>query len=303
MARIDVLPADDVQTIEAFLDGIWAERGLSDATLSAYRADLARFAQWLDGRVAIGAAGREEVQSWQAHLNVSGASARSAARALSSLRQFYRYRVREGVAGEDPTALVASPVQGQRLPDTLGEADVEALLAAPEADTDLGLRDRAMLELMYAAGLRVSELVRANYEQLNLRQGVIHVLGKGGRERLVPVGEAAVDWLQRYTQVSRPALLDNRPCEALFVTRRGKGMTRQNVWHMIRRYATMADVCGHVSPHGLRHAFATHLINHGADLRVVQMLLGHADLSTTQIYTHVARARLAALHGEHHPRG
>jgi len=211
--------------------------------------------------------------------------------------------VREGLAADDPTALVASPVQGRRLPDTLSEADVEALIDAPEIQDDLGLRDRAMLELMYAAGLRVSELVRATHDQVNLRQGVIHVLGKGGRERLVPVGETAIDWLLRYLRHARPALLDGRPCDALFVTRRGAGMTRQNVWYMIRRYATTAGVRGHVSPHGLRHAFATHLLNHGADLRVVQMLLGHADLSTTQIYTHVARARLAALHAEHHPRG
>lgn len=303
MARIDTLPADDVRAIEQFLDGIWAERGLADATLSAYRADLARFCQWLDGRVALADAGRADIQSWQANLTTSGASAHSAARALSSLRQFYRYRVREGRAEDDPTALVGSPVQGRRLPHTLAEADVEALLAAPDTGTDLGLRDRAMLELMYAAGLRVSELVRAGYAQVNLRQGVVVVVGKGGRERLVPVGEAAVDWLQRYVRRARPALLDNRPCEALFVTRRGRAMTRQNVWHMIRRYATMAGVRGQVSPHGLRHAFATHLLNHGADLRVVQMLLGHADLSTTQIYTHVARARLAELHAEHHPRG
>lgn len=303
MARIDALPEHDVRAIEDFLDGIWAERGLSDATLAAYRADLARFAQWLDGRLGLADAGRGEVQAWQGHLNSAGASARSAARALSSLRQFYRYRMREGVAEQDPTALVSSPVQGRRLPAALGEADVEALLAAPDADTDLGLRDRAMLELMYAAGLRVSELVHAGYDQLNMRQGVIHVLGKGGRERLVPVGQAAVDWLQRYLRRARPALLKDRRCEALFVTRRGKGMTRQNVWHMIRRYATMAGVQARISPHGLRHAFATHLLNHGADLRVVQMLLGHADLSTTQIYTHVARARLAALHAQHHPRG
>src|SRR5699024_1130653 len=189
------------------------------------------------GRVAVAAAARADIQSWQAELSRAGGSSRSAARALSSLRQFYRYRVREGYAQQDPTALVAAPVQGRSLPDTLGEADVEALLAAPDATSDLGLRDRAMLELMYAAGLRVSELVRAAYAQLNLRQGIILVQGKGGRERLVPVGEAAVDCLQRYVRTARPALLDNRPCEALFVTRRGAGMTRQNVWHMIRRYA------------------------------------------------------------------
>lgn len=297
------MTAADAQAIEAFLDGIWAERGLAQATLAAYRADLARFAQWLDGRVAVGAAQRADIQAWQAQLNAGGTSARSIARALSSLRQFYRYRVREGLTKVDPTALIDSPVQGKRLPTTLSEADVEALLAAPDVDDMLGLRDRAMLELMYAAGLRVSELVQARYEQVNLRQGVIHVLGKGGRERLVPIGETAIDWLLRYVRHARAGLLEGRPCDALFVTRRGKGMTRQNVWYMIRRYATAAAVHGPVSPHALRHAFATHLLNHGADLRVVQMLLGHADLSTTQIYTHVARARLEALHAEHHPRG
>lgn len=297
------MPVPDVRAIENFLDGIWAERGLSVATLAAYRADLARFAQWLDERLPVTDVNRADIQAWQASLNAGGASARSVARALSSLRQFFRYRVREGWAAEDPTALVDSPVQGRRLPDTLSEADVDALLNAPDTQDELGLRDRAMLELMYAAGLRVSELIRATYEQLNLRQGVIHVVGKGGRERLVPVGETAIDWLLQYGRFSRPAVLDGRPCDALFVTRRGNGMTRQNVWYMIRRYATIAGVHGHVSPHGLRHAFATHLLNHGADLRVVQMLLGHADLSTTQIYTHVARARLEALHAEHHPRG
>lgn len=293
----------DARAIEEFIDGIWAERGLSQATLAAYRADLARFAEWLEQRLPIVDADRGEIQAWQAHLNTGGASARSVARALSSLRQFYRYRVREGMATEDPTALVDSPVQGRRLPDTLAETDVEALFDAPDTQDDLGLRDRAMLELMYAAGLRVSELVRARYEQVNLRQGVIHVLGKGGHERLVPVGETAIDWLLQYARYARPALLDGRMDDALFVTRRGKGMTRQNVWYMIRRYATIAGIHRHISPHGLRHAFATHLLNHGADLRVVQMLLGHADLSTTQIYTHVARARLDALHAEHHPRG
>ncbi len=302
MARIDALNGEDARAIEYFLDGIWAERGLADATLAAYRADLARFALWLGGRAALTEATRADIQGYLAYLNAPASSPRSAARALTSLRQFYRYRLRDEKA-VDPTALIASPTQGRRLPETLSEADVEALLNAPDIDTELGLRDRAMLELMYAAGLRVSELVGVTHEQVNLRQGVVRVVGKGGRERLVPVGETAVDWLERYLARARAALLDLKRCDALFVTRRGAGMTRQNGWHMIRRYAAVAGVGGAVSPHGLRHAFATHLLNHGADLRVVQMLLGHADLSTTQIYTHVARARLAALHAEHHPRG
>jgi len=303
MARMDRLPPQDIAAIEDFLDGMWAERGLADATLAAYRADLARFAEWLDGRTDLLDADYVDLQAWLAQLHGADTSARSAARALSSLRQFYRYQVREGRRRQDPTTQIASPVQGRRLPTTLEETDVEALLTAPDTDTDLGLRDRAMLELMYAAGLRVSELVRASYDQLNLQQGVIHVLGKGGRERLVPVGDTALDWLRRYLTTARPALLAGQPGDALFVSRRGSGMTRQNVWYMIRRHATHAGIHGHVSPHGLRHAFATHLLNHGADLRVVQMLLGHADLSTTQIYTHVARARLAELHAQHHPRG
>ncbi len=303
MARIDVLNDDDVRVIEYFLDGIWAERGLADATLAAYRADLARFALWLDGRTPLAEADRGDIQAYLGYLNAPASSPRSAARVLSSLRQFYRYRLRGDAKAIDPTALIASPGQGRRLPGSLSGADVEALLNAPEIETELGLRDRAMLELMYAAGLRVSELVGVTHEQVNLRQGVVRVVGKGGRERLVPVGETAVDWLERYLAQARAALLGLKRCDALFVTRRGSGMTRQNVWHMIRRYAAAAGVAGAVSPHGLRHAFATHLLNHGADLRVVQMLLGHADLSTTQIYTHVARARLAALHADHHPRG
>lgn len=305
MAAIDALPEPIAGEIERFLDGLWAERGLSDATLAAYRNDLARLAGWLvaQGHDGLLAAGRSDLQAYLAARNTPDSSPRSAARLLSSLRQFYRYQRRAGAIDTDPTALIPSPAQGRRLPATLTETDVEALLAAPATDTDLGLRDRAMLELMYAAGLRVSELVGASRAQVNLRQGVIRVTGKGGRERLVPIGEAAVDWIERYLRQARPQLLDAARSDALFVTGRGGGMTRQNVWHRIRRHAASAGIRADVSPHGLRHAFATHLLNHGADLRAVQMLLGHADLSTTQIYTHVARARLAALHATHHPRG
>lgn len=303
MAAIDALDAATADVIERFLDGLWAERGLADATLAAYRNDLARLGQWQDARGGLLTAEPSDIQAYLAACNTSGSSARSAARLLSSLRQFYRYQKRAGAIAHDPTALIDMPTQGRRLPKTLTEADVEALIDAPETDTGLGLRDRAMLELMYATGLRVSELVSATRAQINTRQGVIRVTGKGGRERLVPLGEAAVDWVERYLAGARAALLGAAVSDTLFVTARGSGMTRQNVWHRIRAHAATAGIPVHVSPHGLRHAFATHLLNHGADLRAVQMLLGHADLSTTQIYTHVARARLKALHADHHPRG
>ena len=303
MAAIDALDDDTARVIESFIDGLWAERGLSDATLGAYRNDLAHFAKWLDRRVALIQAKRADLQAYLAARNTPGSSPRSAARLLSSLRQFYRYQLRANAIDEDPTALIEMPTQGRRLPKTLTEADVEALLNAPDTDSDIGLRDRAMLELMYAAGLRVSELVGATRAQVNTRQGVIRVTGKGGRERLVPLGLAAVEWLEQYMREARGILLGAKQSDALFVTGRGGGMTRQNVWHRIRGYAEQAGIRNDVSLHALRHAFATHLLNHGADLRAVQMLLGHADLSTTQIYTHVARARLAALHAEHHPRG
>lgn len=303
MAAIDTLNAESAATIERFLDGLWAERGLSEATLSAYRNDIAHFARFQEGRGGLLEASSVDIRAYLAKRNTPGSSPRSAARLLSSLRQFYRYQLRNQIIKTDPTALIDMPAQGRRLPQTLSEADVESLLAAPDTETDLGLRDRAMLELMYAAGLRVSELVSATHAQVNTRQGVIRVTGKGGRDRLVPLGEVATDWLERYLSASRSVLLGASISDALFVTARGGGMTRQNVWYRIRAYAAQAGVAVHVSPHGLRHAFATHLLNHGADLRAVQMLLGHVDLSTTQIYTHVARARLKALHAEHHPRG
>ncbi|WP_348761061.1 site-specific tyrosine recombinase XerD [uncultured Salinisphaera sp.] len=304
MAAIDALDPRHVDTIERFLDALWAERGLSQATLAAYRTDLARFAgapQCPDNGLL--AAAPADIQAYLAASISAGSSPRSAARLLSSLRQFYRFQRRAGAITADPTALIDSPAQGQRLPKTLSERDVEALIRAPDTDTELGLRDRAMLELMYAAGLRVSELVGAHLSQVNTRQGVIRVMGKGGRERLVPIGEAAGAWIDRYVRRARGLLLGAHVSDALFVTARGGAMTRQNVWHRIRGHARAGGVAKTVSPHALRHAFATHLLNHGADLRAVQMLLGHADLSTTQIYTHVARARLKALHDAHHPRG
>jgi len=295
------IPAADEDAIERFLDALWAEHGLADATLAAYRSDLIQFTRWLDGCKPLVDAGREEINGYLGHRMAS--SARTAARLLSTLRRFYRYQVRQERRKDDPTALIEMPRLGRRLPKTLGESDVEALLAAPDTDTDIGLRDRAMLELMYATGLRVSELVRLDVHQINRRRGVVQVVGKGGRERLVPVGEAAQQWLERYLRVGRPSLMEGRSGDHLFVTRRAKAMSRQNFWYRIRDYAKAAGIHTGLSPHGLRHAFATHLLNHGADLRVVQLLLGHADLSTTQIYTHVARERLKQLHAQHHPRG
>ncbi|NNC22751.1 site-specific tyrosine recombinase XerD [Salinisphaera sp. USBA-960] len=303
MARIDHLTAREAATIEAFVDGLWAERGLADATLAAYKDDLARFAAWLEAHHNLLDVDRSLITSFLAELGNAGVSARSQARLLSSLRQFYRYQRRNGVLAADPTSDIEMPTTGQRLPATLGEADVEALLAAPNDGSALALRDRAMLELMYAAGLRVSELVSAGRDQLNLRQGAIRISGKGGRERIVPIGEPAVAIVSDYLHRGRGALLGAAVCDRLFVTARGHGMTRQNFWHRIRRHAVNAGIQASISPHALRHAFATHLLNHGADLRAVQMLLGHADLSTTQIYTHVANARLQKLHAEHHPRG
>jgi integrase/recombinase XerD len=292
--------------IDAFLDALWMEHGLSENTLTAYAHDLKGLGAWLMSTAGRGLleVSRADLQAYLAHRFVSGTTARSAARLLSSLRRFYRYQLREGRIQSDPTALLESPRLGRPLPASLGEQEVEALLAAPQTDTVAGLRNRAMLELLYACGLRVSELVGLALGQLNLRQGAIRVSGKGHKERMVPMGEQALDWLGQYLARARPALL--RPgvgSEAVFLTNRGRGMTRQAFWYMVKRYAREAGIDKPLSPHTLRHAFATHLLNRGADLRVVQMLLGHSDLSTTQIYTHVARVRLQALHGRHHPRG
>ena len=295
----------DGPVIEAFLDALWMERGLSDNTLTAYRNDLQGLARWLapQGLTLLGLE-REHLLAYLSDRLAQGARPRSTARLLSTLRRFYRYQLREGRVSVDPSAQVDSPKLGRPLPDTLSEAEVERLLNAPDLESPLGLRDRAMLELLYATGLRVSELVTLRLEQVNLRHGVVRVMGKGSKERLVPMGEEAVAWVERYLAGARAELLTGHgEAAALFVTRRGEGMTRHAFWALIRRYARMADIHKHLSPHTLRHAFATHLLNHGADLRVVQMLLGHSDLSTTQIYTHVARARLKDLHAQHHPRG
>ncbi|MFW6278245.1 MAG: site-specific tyrosine recombinase XerD [Halorhodospira sp.] len=297
--------AVDADRIEGFLDALWAEQGLAEATLAAYRSDLEGFAAYLVRQQAgdLARASREAVLGHLAERVAAGARPRTTARLLSSLRRFYRRQVQAGVREDDPTAEVTSPRLGQPLPGVLTERQVEALLGAPDTTEPLGLRDRCLLEVLYATGLRVSELVGLSVDALNTRQGVVRVAGKGGRERLVPLGEEALDWVVRYLREGRPALLGQRRSEALFVTRRGEGLTRQAFWYRIKRYAPVAGIDPSISPHTLRHAFATHLLNHGADLRAVQMLLGHADLSTTQIYTHVARQRLQQLHAEHHPRG
>jgi integrase/recombinase XerD len=293
--------AESLAAINRFLDRIWLERGLSRNTQASYRSDLSLLSRWLSARgVGLTAAGEVDLRDY---LAARALSPRSQARLLSSLRQFYRYLHADRQRADDPTARLDSPKTGLRLPKTLHERDVERLLEAPDIATALGLRDRAMLELMYASGLRVSELVTLKRTGVDLRAGVVQVLGKGGRERLVPMGEHAMDWLQRYVREARPELAGAREPEGLFLTARGEIMTRHNFWRLIKQYAVAADIRTALSPHTLRHAFATHLLEHGADLRAVQSLLGHADLSTTQIYTHVARARLRELHAQHHPRG
>jgi integrase/recombinase XerD len=298
--------ADDAsrQLIEHFLDVQWMERGLSENTLAAYRNDLNGLAVWLAQRGGgLVAARREDLLKYLSERVINGARPRTTARLLSSLRRLYRYLVREGRISADPTLRIDTPRIGRPLPDSLSEMEVEALLGAPDVNDTLGLRDRAMLELLYACGLRVSELVNLSLEQVDLIQGVVRLMGKGSKERLVPLGEEASDWLQRYMVHSRPELAAGASPRSLFITRRGAAMTRQAFWYRLRHYAVKAGINKALSPHTLRHAFATHLLNHGADLRVVQMLLGHSDLSTTQIYTHVARERLKELHSRHHPRG
>lgn len=295
------LTDEDEALINRFLDALWTERGLSDNTLAAYRSDLRQFALRYGGGLLH--AGRADLLEYLAQRMRQGIKSRTSARILSSLRAFYRYLVRERQRSDDPSARIEMPKLGRPLPKNISEAQVESLLKAPDTDTDLGLRDRAMLELLYATGLRVSELVGLGLHQINLRRGVVQVIGKGGKERLVPMGEAAQDWIAEYLRRARPELLQERTSDYVFPSRKAESMTRQNFWYLIQRYAQAADIKGKFSPHDLRHAFATHLLNHGADLRVVQLLLGHSDLSTTQIYTHIARIRLKDLHARHHPRG
>jgi integrase/recombinase XerD len=302
-ATTDLLPEPEV--LDAFVDHLWLEDGLARNTLEAYRRDLRLFGTWLAERgVALSAAAEADVGDYLAwrHRQKRRPATATQARLHSSLKRFYAWLLRQNRITADPTVRLDPPKKATRFPKTLGEADVEALLAAPDVSEPRGLRDRAMLETLYATGLRVSELVALKHAEVSLDMGVVRVFGKGAKERLVPLGEEAADWLQRYASDGRPALLAGRAADDIFVTALGRGMTRQAFWQLIKRYAAQAIPGRHLSPHTLRHAFATHLINHGADLRVVQMLLGHADISTTQIYTHVARERLKALHAQHHPR-
>jgi integrase/recombinase XerD len=299
------MKAHDAAAIDAFCDALWLEDGLSRNTLDGYRRDLVQLARWLDGTQskALLQAGAGDLQAYFAHRYRTKTRASSAARMLSSMKRFYRHALRERHIDVDPTLDIASPKLPRALPKTLTEQHVERLLDAPDVASPLGVRDRAMLETLYATGLRVSELVTLKTGQVSHDMGLVRVLGKGSKERLVPLGEEALHWVKRYVAEGRPQLLKGRLVDDLFVTAHGAAMTRHAFWHLIKRYAAQAGVTSSVSPHTLRHAFATHLLNHGADLRVVQLLLGHSDVATTQIYTHVARERLKQLHAKHHPRG
>lgn len=297
---------NNADLLDEFCDALWLEDGLSRNTLESYRRDLSKFAAWLQilRNATILETTHADIQGFLAHLYVQQkAKATSTSRAISSLKRLFRYLLRQNKITTDPTLQIAAPKLPRSLPKSLTEEDVELLLNAPDVDTPLGMRDRTMFEVLYASGLRVSELVGLSVAQVSLDMGVVRVMGKGGKERLVPLGEEALDWLQRYLLEMRPALLSGRLSDAMFVTQRGEAMTRQMFWFLIKKHAKQGGIHKPLSPHTLRHAFATHLLNHGADLRVVQMLLGHSDISTTQIYTHVARERLKALHSKHHPRG
>ena len=297
----------DSELLDEFVDAIWLRDGLAKNTLSSYRSDLKLFAAWLaENRGSLLSVDETAINRYLAHLHTQAQAPKPATqrRLHSALRRFYRWLIEERRVAIDPLINIQQPANSERFPKTLSETQVEELLVAPDIDTAIGLRDRALLELLYATGLRVSELTGLKIFALNLQDGVVRAFGKGSKERLVPLGEVAVQWLQRYLQESRPALMKGRSCDEVFVTARGRGMTRQMAWSLIKRYAVHAGIARErISPHVLRHAFATHLLNHGADLRVVQLLLGHADISTTQVYTHVARERLKRLHAIHHPRG
>lgn len=302
-AASDSLPRDIQTQLDEFADTIWLEDGLSRNTIASYRSDLALFAIWLDKRGGdLAQASREDLAAYLAEFSRQARPA-SQRRLLSAWRRFYRHLIALGRRDTDPTALIDPPVPAERFPKTLSEAQVEALLEAPDTETPLGLRDRCMLEVLYASGLRVSELIELKVFSVSLQERVVRIIGKGDKERLVPLGETAGAWLERYYHEARSVILGGKVSDHVFVTRFGSGMSRQMFWRIIKRYAEQAGIrAASLSPHTLRHAFATHLINHGADLRVVQMLLGHADISTTQVYTHVARERLKSLHAQHHPR-
>lgn len=293
------------EIIAIFLDRLWLKQGVSPNTSSAYATDLKKFLQFLlahrGDTAELLSATTSDIEDYLLWRRQQGLSPRSTARALSALKKFYTYAVQERLCHDDPTARLRQPKQPQALPHSLAETEVEALLDAPDTSDPVQLRDRAMLEVLYATGLRVTELTQLTYSQISLQQELVRVIGKGNKERLVPLGETALEWLQRYNKEAR-AQLSKLPSDFVFITRRGGPLTRQAFWHRIKLYAQQADIRSHLSPHTLRHAFATHLLNHGADLRVLQMLLGHSDLSTTQIYTHVARERLQQLHAVHHPR-
>jgi integrase/recombinase XerD len=298
------LPESQLALIDAYLDAIWMERGLSQNSLSSYRRDLKQFSEFLALKnLGLLQAEQADVFDYLGKNREQGKSARTTARLLSCLRGFYQYQLRESAIALNPTLDIDSPKLGRGLPKTLTEADVESLLSEPNVEDSLELRDKAMLELLYASGLRVTELVSLTLGQFSVAQGVVRVMGKGSKERLVPTGEEALHWVKEFTQKGRAELLGVKVSDVMFPSRRGAMMTRQTFWHRVKLYAQRAGIQKPLSPHTLRHAFATHLINHGADLRVVQLLLGHSDLSTTQIYTHVARARMKDLHAEHHPRG
>ncbi|BCV65484.1 tyrosine recombinase XerD [Shewanella carassii] len=290
--------------IEGFLDDLWSSKGLSDNTLAAYRNDLRHFDQYLQGRgLTLSAAGRDAVQDYLGFRFGKGVAESSSARLKSSLRRFYGFLLRRQLITEDPMARIASTKLKRKLPGSLSEAEVDALLAEPIREDPIEARDKAMLELLYATGLRVTELVGLTLEQVSLRQGLVRITGKGGKERLVPMGEVAVSEIESFLKLARTELLGGKQSDVVFPSKRAQMMTRQTFWHRIKLYALRAGISTELSPHTLRHAFATHLLNHGADLRVVQLLLGHSSLSTTQIYTHVANARLQSLHQQHHPRG
>lgn len=296
--------SESAALIDEFCDALWLEDGLARNTLDAYRRDLAQYAQWLARRGKdLPEADHGDVQAYLAHQFRKQTRASSAARLLSSLKRVYRWLLRQNRIKADPTLNIDAPKLPRNLPKSLTEADVESLLNVPDVETPRGERDKAMLETLYASGLRVSELVTLKLPQVSQDMGVVRVMGKGAKERLVPLGEEALARVKRYVAVGRPALLAGKASDDLFVTARGAAMTRQAFWQLIKRYALQAGVKAPISPHVLRHAFATHLLNHGADLRVVQLLLGHSDISTTQIYTHVARERLKQVHAKHHPRG
>ena len=292
-----------VNLIDSFIDSIWLERGLSKNTLSSYRLDMLAFDNWLGSR-SLQEIDKAILLDYLSFRLKRGYSSRSTARSLSSLRAFYSFLVKTSIVRNNPTAKIDSPKLGHSLPKVLSEKDIDKLIHSPDTKEPLGLRDRAMLELLYSSGLRVSELIKLEIINLNLRQGVVRIMGKGEKERLVPIGEEAMEWINKYLNSSREVLLGKESKDQhLFVTKRGKGMTRQAFWYRIKKYALRSGIDKSLSPHTLRHAFATHLLNHGADLRTVQLLLGHTSLSTTQIYTEVAKERMKSLHSQHHPRG